>query len=489
MAYALVVRAWLPPVVCDDAFITLRTAYRAAHGGGLAFNPGQPVYVVTTPLWALLLALLQAVGLPPLVALTVLGAASEALLAAVVVELGVAWTGRAAVGLLGAVLLFANPVFVLTSHSGLELPLDLAAIAAAFLLLARGRDRGALVVAALAVWVRVDAVALVSVVALAVLFRRPRARLAVFLPALLVLTAYLVFGLAVYHQVVPESVHRKLASVAVLRPWWREGVIRIAAEFVKTAFFGRSAYWYAAPSPMPVTIPAFVAGAVVLWRTRPRGLLSAVLFTVVYVGAFVLSGATSVENYPWYFAPPLVLVAVLAAAGGLALVDRLLARPGLRHARLLAGAPALLWALCMSPALARDRARLIELWSSREGLYAAASTCLSRRLPADAVVAANEIGTIGWYARPDVSVLDLYGLALPRADRALSRPQLIERRRPHAILMRALFAPYYPGVYDAPGYRWVLVDSLAIGARADLADAVLPKPGEIQAEAARVRIR
>jgi hypothetical protein len=238
---------------------------------------------------------------------------------------------------------------------------------------------------------------------------------------------------------------------------------------------------------MPVTIPVFVVGAVVLWRTRPRGLLPAVLFTMVYVGAFVLSGATSVENYPWYFAPPLVLVAVVTAAGGMAMVDRLLARPGLRHARLLAGAPVLLWALCMAPAQARDQAALIELWGSRERLYAAASTCLSRRLPANAMVAANEIGTIGWYARPDVNVLDLYGLALPRADRALSRLQLIERHHPAVILMRDLFAPYYAGVYHAPGYRWISVGSLAIGARADLADALLPEPGEILAEAARVR--
>jgi hypothetical protein len=52
----------------DDTFIFLRFAKNLASGHGLSFNPGQPVYGFTGPLWVFLLAGLTAVGLPPLAA-------------------------------------------------------------------------------------------------------------------------------------------------------------------------------------------------------------------------------------------------------------------------------------------------------------------------------------------------------------------------------------------------------------------------------------
>src|SRR3972149_1363830 len=40
----------------DDTFIYLRFAKNIMHGGGFAFNPGEPTYGVTSPLWTLLIA-------------------------------------------------------------------------------------------------------------------------------------------------------------------------------------------------------------------------------------------------------------------------------------------------------------------------------------------------------------------------------------------------------------------------------------------------
>jgi len=52
----------------DDTFIFLRFARNLAGGHGLSFNPGEPVYGFTAPLWVFLLAGITAVGLPPLAA-------------------------------------------------------------------------------------------------------------------------------------------------------------------------------------------------------------------------------------------------------------------------------------------------------------------------------------------------------------------------------------------------------------------------------------
>lgn len=48
----------------DDTFIFLRFARNFAQGLGLSFNPGEPVYGFTSPLWVLLLTVLAAAGLP-----------------------------------------------------------------------------------------------------------------------------------------------------------------------------------------------------------------------------------------------------------------------------------------------------------------------------------------------------------------------------------------------------------------------------------------
>ncbi len=48
----------------DDTFIFLRYARNLAAGDGLAFNPGEPVYGFTSPLWVFVLALPAALGLP-----------------------------------------------------------------------------------------------------------------------------------------------------------------------------------------------------------------------------------------------------------------------------------------------------------------------------------------------------------------------------------------------------------------------------------------
>ncbi len=71
------VLAWpLRHYLTDDTFIHLQYARHLAQGEGFVFNPGEPVYGSTSPLWVLLLANAIAMGLDGLFAARLLGAAA-----------------------------------------------------------------------------------------------------------------------------------------------------------------------------------------------------------------------------------------------------------------------------------------------------------------------------------------------------------------------------------------------------------------------------
>ncbi len=68
LAIALLFRlAWLlfTNFTAEDAFITFRFAQQIGLGNGFAYNPGDPIYGTTTPLFTLLLAVWSASFPPP----------------------------------------------------------------------------------------------------------------------------------------------------------------------------------------------------------------------------------------------------------------------------------------------------------------------------------------------------------------------------------------------------------------------------------------
>src|SRR5262249_17339185 len=63
-------------VTADATYVSLHIARHLAHGVGLVFNAGEPVYGTTNPLWVTLLADGMALGLDGLTCARVLGVAS-----------------------------------------------------------------------------------------------------------------------------------------------------------------------------------------------------------------------------------------------------------------------------------------------------------------------------------------------------------------------------------------------------------------------------
>ena len=118
--------------VSDDAFISLRYAANLLAGHGLVFNPGERVEGFTSPLWTLLLAGFGACGFDLLEAARAFG-----LLCSVLALPTTYWLARQCgaarpTALIAPALLACNGSFACWAASGMETPLFVGLIAAAF---------------------------------------------------------------------------------------------------------------------------------------------------------------------------------------------------------------------------------------------------------------------------------------------------------------------------------------------------------------------
>jgi hypothetical protein len=163
-------------------------------------------------------------------------------------------------------------------------------------------------------------------------------------------------------------------------------------------------------------------------------------FAVLYIALYALVGLRGVRLFPWYLVP-LVPFFLLGAAAGLA-------RLGRARAPWLAAA-VLVWQL---PALDWQHAALLPAGASlwRETVLLDAGHQLAASLPSSAVVAAPEIGALGYAS--NLRILDTVGLVSPAAlpyyplpaeqlatDNAIP-PRLIAEQKPDAVVTMDAFA-------------------------------------------------
>jgi hypothetical protein len=113
----------------DDTFIFLRYAANLAHGAGLSFNPGEPVYGFTSILWVLILTVPAALGVHALFAAKAIALAAGG---AAILAFGVLARRRLPIALAGpaAVALAANAWLVRWSAAAMETSLAVALLLA-----------------------------------------------------------------------------------------------------------------------------------------------------------------------------------------------------------------------------------------------------------------------------------------------------------------------------------------------------------------------
>lgn len=484
--------AWpLRHYVTDDTFIHLQYARHLAHGEGFVFNPGERVYGSTSPLWVMLLAGAIALGLDGLLAAKLLGAA--ALLASLLLW---GWLVRRTVASpwlrVGSTLAWAAHAWLLRwSLSGMETPLAVALVLGGLCAFTAREPWGerpeiAGLLWALAALARPECVLLPGLWAvLLVVDHGARAGLGRAVrglwPAALVYGGWLAFARGYFGTFWPNTLAAKAAGgegiAYQLEQWTRAGAIVATTDGVLVV----------------VLLAALALGALrgARPRLRPAVPLLPWAWLVAVPLVYTLRGVPVLSRY---------LVPALPVLGWLAwrALDRTLWRPdgrtssgrlaGALVAALVLGQNLVVYARIVRPQVDSFSAGLehsLIPWGRWFDLHA----------QPDAVIAAPDIGAIGYFGRR--RVVDLAGLVtpemvpilrrMPQEDavarfefRRFARPDFVvdraerawdlQRRSPwsaalvplgHASLPNLGVARPGEAVYSFYRIDWTVVDSLA----------------------------
>lgn len=405
----------------DDGWIHLQFAWNLAAGHGLAYNPGELVAGSTAPLWTALLSIGFLVGMPGLVWAKLLGVACHLLLVAgtwrLARELGLS-RGLAA---LAAALTATTSSLVWSALSGMEIPLFAALSVWGIALHVRERvDTSrlpmSLALFGLAVLARPEGLLLL---ALAVVDRgvvtrrgdgelwlqRPSWRSLVVGVALAALA--LVPVLLVYQWLAGSPLPTTFDTKAgYSTPGWPRG--RYLFEVIGV--------WAAAQPVATLLAPVGILALMVrLGRDEDRGLLPASWCVALPLAYGVLSGDGRgiFGNFGRYFFPLLPVVVVLALLGVADLVANVPARVRWRGGGVrwlhVGGALLLIPGVV---ALFGGAARYVQNVRDIESGDVRLARWLGPRLPADAVLAVDDIGALK-FMLPN-RVLDLAGIVSPR---------------------------------------------------------------------------
>ncbi|MCK4856545.1 MAG: hypothetical protein KAT58_01110 [candidate division Zixibacteria bacterium] len=280
----------------DDAFISFRYAENIAAGNGFVYNLGERVLGTTTPLFTLIIAGCNHLGLGSLKSALTISIASASLTAVILYR----WGGR--IGLkklayLPALLYILFPRSVTADISGMETALFTFLLLLSFYLLAQKKLLLAVTTASLAAITRPEGViALLAVVGVS-LFLDRRQLIVRAIPVLLVLGNWLTFSYVYFGVLAPNSI---AAKSALYHSHWNLGLGK-SLQFV----FGLS-------SPIGwILLLFFLMG--MFFRLREKHLLS--LIGLFVVGYLVTLAAAQTHIFFWYPAPVYPLMFLIATVG------------------------------------------------------------------------------------------------------------------------------------------------------------------------------
>ena len=471
---AFAIRLIPGPRLIDDAYITFRYARNLLAGLGPFYNPGEPVLGTTTPLYALILAALGLLtggsAAPfPLLA-TVVNAVADALTCALLVGLG-RQLGKSRAGIASALVWAIAPWSVTFAIGGMETSVFIALGSATFYFHSKRRPISAALCASLALLTRPDALLLLIPLAVERLRQawrpsRTGARLPITMPELLVLVGPLVawgaLSIALYGTPIPHSLAAKAVAYSLPR---EAGLVRLAQHyatpFLESQILGP---WWIAVGLLVYPALYFLGWLPILRRDPSSWPL--VVFPWVYFLAYAIANPLL---FRWYLSPPLPIYFLGIAFG----VDRLatdLRRPavfyacfGLAVASTLAG-----WTLRPDhgPRNPAPQMAYVQL----ELQYRQAAERLRGELPPGTVLAAADVGTLGY--ETGARMLDTVGLVSPASSDYYPLPadkyvinyaipsQLILDRNPDYVVFLEVYGRNTLLRDAVFGRRYELIDTL-----------------------------
>ena len=420
---ALSLRYWQFTV--DDAYISLRYARNLLAGHGLVFNIGERVEGFTNLTWTLLSAGILRLGLPPVPTLKIVG---------LICALVTVWIclllfrhlqpGRGPFAWLLSFIIAGAPCIVAWSVGGLETMLFAAMLSGTFYAYVSGKTLGTWpvwpILALFATLTRPEGLLIVPILVIhgAVAQsgkQRRQSRQAAVIFALL-FGAFLVWRLAYYGDIVPNTYHAKVAGGGV------QAVLGGARYLIE---FGRS---YCGP----VALGLIGICLVMVRRGRSVPLL------LVTVAAYFLTplklGSDWMPQFR-YLAPYWPLAAVLIAVGAARMAE-LVGTVGLARSRratqlivagLVLGAFALLYSyqvvLAYNPGGKRygHYGISVDYHGASVEKYARGGERLAQIAQPGDTLAAFAIGAMGYHC--DIHIIDIWGLV----DRGVARHPWPER--------------------------------------------------------------
>ena len=387
--------------VYDDPFITYRYASNLLHGSGLVYNPGERILSTTSPLFAVVLAMLAPLwdNFPTLANLISAFsiAAGGLLLYEIARQLDapiVSWTS-----------LLLYPISTLLLNTiGSETPLYIACCLASFAFYFRRNYPLTAIFAAAAVLTRPDGILVPALLCTDYLIRNRGSRgpvpwrsIALFA---VIVVPWFIFLWIYFGSPIPATLAAKQGQGSMaISSKFPQGIVNIAKTYLDS--------WYSwLQAGLALTGCVYFA-----LRARKWGLF--LLWPVIYFAAYSLLGITS---YFWYYAPlipgfivliGLGITAVTLGAGSL-LGQRGISRPNARS--LSRGLPVFLLLIIAIP-MGTDAYIGSKKIDSRYSIYRKAGIWLQKNTPAGSLVGTLEVGVIGYYSeRP---MVDFAGLLQP----------------------------------------------------------------------------
>lgn len=414
--------------MADDAFITFRYAENIAHGLGFVYNAGEHVLGTSTPLFTLLLAFLNLFNVPiPAAALGVslLGSAGTAV---VLYRLAGLLRFRQ-LAFLPVLCYILWPRSLPADISGMETALFTFFVTATLYCYQRRLDFYTIGNATLAALTRPEGAILLLLAYIAVVYRsREQWWLHIVNSAVLILP-WVLFASWYFGSPIPHTVSAKLA---------------LYSRFGTMSLWDNLVYLFGLNNPVGVVmIPAAVIGGYWLWRRMNYGRL-AIAWMLVFFGFYLFS---STRLFFWYVAPIYPIYLLFATASVNWLWERLPIKQQLSRNNVLVVGVAATVVLLIGLKGPVNYYRDYQV--TLESVHMAIGDYLYRQVEATEIVAAEDIGYMGYYShRP---ILDRDGLVSPVAvpyNREGQYLQLVLDTKP-AWVVASAESPISPFVADS----------------------------------------